>query len=54
MYKAGYDPNEFVNFFEKIQAQEKKKPGSMAKVFTDHPQTPDQGLLVEHALDRQA
>jgi hypothetical protein len=35
MYKAGYDPNEFVNFFEK------KKPGSMAKVFTDHPQTPD-------------
>jgi peptidase M48-like protein len=41
MYKAGYDPNEFVNFFEKIQAQEKKKPGSMAKVFTDHPQTPD-------------
>jgi hypothetical protein len=41
MYKAGYDPNEFVNFFEKIQAQEKKKPGSMAKVFADHPQTPD-------------
>ena len=41
MYKAGYDPNEFVNFFEKIQAQEKKKPGSMARVFTDHPQTPD-------------
>lgn len=41
MYKAGYDPNEFVNFFEKVQAQEKKKPGSMAKVFTDHPQTPD-------------
>src|SRR5437868_2555904 len=41
MYKAGYDPNEFVNFFEKIQAQEKKKPESMAKVFTDHPQTPD-------------
>ena len=33
MYKAGYDPNEFVNFFEKIQAQEKKKPGSMAKAF---------------------
>jgi predicted Zn-dependent protease len=41
MYKAGYDPNEFVNFFEKIQAEEKKKPGTMAKVFMDHPQTPD-------------
>jgi beta-barrel assembly-enhancing protease len=41
MYKAGYDPNEFVNFFEKIQAQEKKKPGSFAKAFATHPQTPD-------------
>ena len=41
MYKAGYDPNEFVNFFEKIQAQEKKKPGSLSKAFATHPQTPD-------------
>ncbi len=41
MYKAGYDPNEFVNFFEKIQAEEKKKPGSLAKAFATHPQTPD-------------
>lgn len=41
MYKAGYDPNAFVNFFEKIQAQEKKKPGSLAKAFSSHPQTPD-------------
>jgi predicted Zn-dependent protease len=30
-----------VNFFEKIQAQEKKKPGSLAKAFSTHPQTPD-------------
>lgn len=41
MYKAGYDPNAFVNFFEKVQAQEKKKPGSLAKAFASHPQTPD-------------
>jgi len=41
MYKAGYDPQAYVNFFEKVQAQEKKKPGTMAKVFADHPQTPD-------------
>jgi predicted Zn-dependent protease len=41
MYKSGYDPNEFVNFFEKVQAQEKKKPGSLAKAFSTHPQTPD-------------
>ena len=41
MYKSGYDPQAYVNFFEKVQAQEKKKPGSVAKVFSDHPQTPD-------------
>src|SRR5437016_12591559 len=41
MYKSGYDPNAFVNFFEKLEAQEKNKPGSLAKAFTSHPQTPD-------------
>jgi hypothetical protein len=41
MYKSGYDPQAFISFFEKVQAQEKKKPGSMAKVFASHPQTPD-------------
>jgi len=41
MYKAGYDPQAFISFFEKIQAKEKKKPGSLAKAFSTHPQTPD-------------
>ncbi|HEY1262251.1 MAG TPA: M48 family metallopeptidase [Terriglobales bacterium] len=41
MYKAGYDPNAFIAFFEKVQAQEKRKPGSLAKAFSTHPQTPD-------------
>jgi beta-barrel assembly-enhancing protease len=41
MYKAGYDPQSFVAFFEKVQAKEKKKPGSLAKAFSTHPQTPD-------------
>ena len=39
MYKTGYDPNAFVDFFEKLQSLEKKKPGTMAKVFSDHPPT---------------
>ena len=34
MYKTGYDPQAFVSFFEKIQAQEKKKPGTLAKAFS--------------------
>ena len=41
MYKTGYDPTAFVDFFEKIQSLEKKKPGTMAKVFSTHPLTDD-------------
>ncbi len=41
MYKAGYDPNAFVTFFEKIEADEKKHPGTIPKIFSTHPPTPD-------------
>ena len=41
MYKAGYDPNAFVDFFEKIESLEKRKPGTMSKVFSTHPMTDD-------------
>jgi predicted Zn-dependent protease len=41
IYRAGYDPSAFVSFFEKIQAMEKKKPGTLSKAFDTHPQTPD-------------
>jgi len=41
MYKSGYDPQAFTAFFEKIQAQEKKKPGTFSRAFESHPPTPD-------------
>jgi len=41
MYKTGYDPTSFVDFFEKIQTLEKKKPGTLSKVFSTHPMTDD-------------
>jgi hypothetical protein len=41
MYKAGYDPQSFVTLFEKLDSLEKHHPGSLAKAFSDHPQTPD-------------
>ena len=40
-YKAGYDPNGMIDFFEKIQAMEKRRAGFRAKLYGDHPQTPD-------------
>src|SRR5258708_14786246 len=41
MYKAGYDPTSFIDFFEKIQSLEKNKPGTLSKVFSTHPLTDD-------------
>jgi predicted Zn-dependent protease len=50
MYKAGYDPQAFIQFFEKIDALEKHKPGTLAKVFADHPQTPDRIMHSEEEI----
>jgi len=41
MYKAGYDPNAYITFFERIQADEKRHPGAIPKVFSTHPPTPE-------------
>ena len=41
LYKAGYDPTAFVDFFEKIESLEKRKPGTISKVFSTHPPTDD-------------
>ncbi|HEX8098247.1 MAG TPA: M48 family metallopeptidase [Pyrinomonadaceae bacterium] len=41
LYAAGYDPNAMATMFEKLSAQNKKKPGFIAKAFASHPQPPD-------------
>jgi predicted Zn-dependent protease len=41
LYKTGYDPSAFISYFEKVQAQEKKKPGKLSKIFSTHPPTAD-------------
>ncbi len=51
MYRAGYDPQAFVTFFEKIQNLEKQKPGAVSKAFSTHPQTPDR---IEHSQEEIA
>ena len=41
LYKAGYDPTSFVDFFEKIQSMEKQQARHHGKVFSSHPMTDD-------------
>jgi beta-barrel assembly-enhancing protease len=57
MWAAGYDPHAMVTFFEKLQAKEKKKPGTIAKAFSTHPMTSDRikdvGNLVARFPDKQ-
>jgi predicted Zn-dependent protease len=52
MYKTGYDPQAFLAFFEKVQAQEKEKPGRLAKAFATHPQTPDRITKTQEEIHR--
>jgi predicted Zn-dependent protease len=52
MYRAGYDPQAFISFFEKVQALEKRKPGMVSKAFSDHPQTPDRILHSQEEIAR--
>ena len=37
LYKTGYDPSAFVDFFEKMARQEKSKPGKIAGMLAVHP-----------------
>jgi beta-barrel assembly-enhancing protease len=50
LWNAGYDPNAFVSFFEKLQQDEKTKPGRLASWFRTHPSTEDR---ITFSLDEQ-
>jgi len=41
LYAAGYDPTAMATMFEKLNEKNKKKPGTLAKIFTTHPQSLD-------------
>ncbi|HUO29215.1 MAG TPA: M48 family metallopeptidase [Bryobacteraceae bacterium] len=51
MYKAGYDPTSFVDFFEKIETLEKRKPGTVSKVFSTHPPTDDRIVAAQKEIE---
>jgi predicted Zn-dependent protease len=52
MYKSGYDPTEFVNFFERIETLEKKRPGAVSKLFSTHPMTSDRIRNAQKTIQR--
>ncbi|MFN6964024.1 MAG: M48 family metallopeptidase [Pyrinomonadaceae bacterium] len=41
LYAAGYDPTAMSTMFEKLASKNKKKPGTLSKLFSTHPQSID-------------
>ncbi len=52
LYKAGYDPVSFVDFFEKIRSMEDRKPGSVSGAFSTHPMTDDRIKSAQEEIQR--
>ena len=52
-YKTGYDPLAFVDFFEKIESQEKKKPGTIARTFSTHPLTSSRIRAAQNEIQKE-
>src|SRR5205814_1247322 len=49
-YAAGYDPQAFVRFFEKLKASEKVPHSRLAKAFATHPMTEDRIHRAQHEI----
>jgi predicted Zn-dependent protease len=52
LWASGYDPQAMLSFFEKLEGKEKKKPGTISKVFSTHPMTGDRIKLVNQLVVR--
>lgn len=50
-WHAGYDPNGFLTFFEKMLAMEKHQPGKFASWFRTHPATPERISYMKVEID---
>ena len=51
-YASGYDPQAFVQFFEKLQLKEKQKHGFLAKTFSTHPMTEDRVKAAQEEISK--
>ncbi len=53
LYRSGYDPLAFVDFFERIETMEKSKPGVVARVFSTHPMTASRIKYAQKIIQRR-
>jgi predicted Zn-dependent protease len=51
-YKAGYDPQAFISFFERIQKLQKGRPNIVARAFSTHPETSDRVKRLQREIAR--
>ena len=49
-YAAGYDPQAFVQFFEKLNVDEKTKHAKLAKMFSTHPMNADRVTAAQNEI----
>jgi predicted Zn-dependent protease len=50
MYKAGYDPESYMEIWSKVINEERSAPGSVPKIFMDHPPTSDRIVALDKEL----
>jgi hypothetical protein len=51
-YASGYDPQAFVQFFEKLQAKKKEKRNFLARAFSSHPMNEDRIKRSQEAIEK--
>jgi predicted Zn-dependent protease len=49
MYKAGYDPNAFITFFERVASE--TSPGKFATMFSSHPPTRNRMKAIQREIE---
>lgn len=52
LYKAGYDPQALISFFERVKLDDNQTPGMMLKAFSTHPQTADRIRNIQQEITR--
>lgn len=53
LYRSGYDPLAFVDFFERVATLEKTKPGLVARMFSTHPMTAGRIKAAQKMIQRR-